>query len=544
MRQPPSFALVMPTNVVLLIAVLFVALVAAYDPAHGPINPPDPAALGFEPLPIDFRVDNVELQTMGVLPGWLRGSFYRGAPGQWPDGWWLDGLITLNVFRFSGKGVSFAMRWSEDHVFNHTRTGSPLPSFEPKAKYPGALPLAENVSFITGVAFHQVDGKLLGTTGTSAVNEIDPHTLAPLAMPFAYKDKLGAPFLAPTHTVTVDGHVLHHLVRLPGVHSKRQSSDDAHEDAAASSAQRFPRPSIVVTSIAPGSTSRTVLAEIVAPKESSPWLGSPSFQHMPLATPTYYVMLEAPCYYPLKSLPFGRVNWKGFSSNPLAGTHVRLVHRQTGNSTVFRVSHNLFAIHHLNAYEDPTTNSLVLDTIKLFPSIVPCSSAFADTTLHDMTTGWKDTMSGYEGTQPLRLTLPLDRPGAAIEPQPIGAIRGIEFPTIRPDRVGRRYRYAYACYAAETKAGYYDALMKLDVVSGTSKVWKMPRTYPGEPIFVADPRGATEDAGVVLSNVLNATSKQTFLIVLNATTMQLIARVGPTPHAIPHGFHGTYIPDI
>ena len=532
----------MPRNNPTRLSIAVLVGAAAYDPAHGPINPPDPAALGFEPVPIDLSVHNVELQREGELPPWLRGSFYRGAPGQWPDGWWLDGLITLNVFRFSAKGVHVTMRWNADHVYNHTRSGSPLPSTS-KVKYPGALPLAENASFITGVAFHRVDGRLLGSTGTSAVNEIDPHTLAPLAMPFAYNDSLGSPFLAPTHTVTIEGHVLHHLVRLPGVHPKRQPVGDGDGGAAAMPARRAAPPSVVVTSIAPGSRSRTVLAEIVAPKDSSPWAGSPSFQHMALATPTYYVMLEAPCYYPRESLTFGSVNWKGFSSNLLAGTHVRLIDRRTGNSTVFRVSHNLFAIHHLNAYEDLATNSLVLDTIKLFPSMIPCSYAFADTTLHDMVTGWKDTMSGYEGTQPLRLTLPLDRPGETIEPQPIGNARGIEFPTIRPDRIGKRYRYAYACYASDTKAGYYNALMKLDVITGSSRVWSIPRTYPGEPIFVPDPHGVAEDAGVLLSNILDAASKQTFLIVLNATTMQLIARVGPTPHAIPHGFHGAYFPD-
>ena len=48
-----------------------------------------------------------------------RGTFYRGAPGAWPDGWWLDGLITLNAFKFDGAGgVTFTQDWCRDQVYN------------------------------------------------------------------------------------------------------------------------------------------------------------------------------------------------------------------------------------------------------------------------------------------------------------------------------------------------------------------------------------------------------------------------------------------
>ena len=35
--------------------------------------------------------------------------------------------------------------------------------------------------------------------------------LSPLGGLLVYNDKLGAPFLAPTHDQIIDGHVLHHL---------------------------------------------------------------------------------------------------------------------------------------------------------------------------------------------------------------------------------------------------------------------------------------------------------------------------------------------
>jgi len=52
----------------------------------------------------------------------------------------------------------------------------------------------------------------------------------------------------------------------------------------------------------------------------------------------------------------------------------------TGISTTYPLSHNLFAIHHINAYEEGDT--LIVDTIQLFPSFVPCGTAFKMLTLN------------------------------------------------------------------------------------------------------------------------------------------------------------------
>jgi beta,beta-carotene 9',10'-dioxygenase len=71
-------------------------------------------------------------------------------------------------------------------------------------------------------------------------------------------------------------------------------------------------------------------------------------------------------------------------------------------------------------------------------------------------------------------------------------------------------------------------------------MWSVPGHYPGEPIFVADPEGASEDDGVLMTNVLDATKNVTYLLLLNATTMAEQARMGPTPHVVPHGYHGRY----
>jgi len=180
------------------------------------------------------------------------------------------------------------------------------------------------------------------------MNEIDSDTLAPLQMPFHFDDDLGAPYYAPTHAPEIDGYVLHHFVR------------NVQEDP------KMGPSGYTVTAVKPGSRTRDVLAEIDSPKASS-WRGTASFQHQTSATPDYYVMLESPCYYPNSVKPvLGQVDWAGWRWNYLVGTHIRLVNRHTGESSIYPVSKNVFSIHHINAYQDAQRNTLVFDVVQTF----------------------------------------------------------------------------------------------------------------------------------------------------------------------------------
>eukprot|EP01047_Picozoa_sp_COSAG01_P016772 COSAG01_NODE_868_length_13035_cov_4.786024_16_plen_65_part_00 len=49
-----------------------------------------------------------------------------------------------------------------------------------------------------------------------------------------------------------------------------------------------------------------------------------------------------------------------------------------------------------------------------------------------------------------------------------------------------------------------------------------------------------EDDGVLLTKVLDTRRNESALVVLNATTMTRVATAGPTPHVIPHGYHGRF----
>ena len=70
-----------------------------------------PAGLGYAPVPLNTSYANVPLEVEGVIPDWVDGTLFRGAPGYWPDGWWLDGLITLNAFKIRAGRVLYSMEY-------------------------------------------------------------------------------------------------------------------------------------------------------------------------------------------------------------------------------------------------------------------------------------------------------------------------------------------------------------------------------------------------------------------------------------------------
>ena len=62
----------------------------------------------------------------------------------------------------------------------------------------------------------------------------------------------------------------------------------------------------------------------------------------------------------------------------------------------------------------------------------------------------------------------------------------------------------------------------------------------GEPLFVPRPWSRAEDDGVVMSTVVDGKSQQSYLLVLNATTMEQIARVN-APMRVPYELHGEWM---
>jgi carotenoid cleavage dioxygenase-like enzyme len=133
-----------------------------------------------------------------------------------------------------------------------------------------------------------------------------------------------------------------------------------------------------------------------------------------------------------------------------------------------------------------------------------------------------------------RYVIDLDGDGVSWEPL---ADTDLELPRIDyRRRNGRPYRYVYG---AALNGSWLARIVKVDLERGESSGWAADGCWPGEPLFVPAPDSEAEDAGVLLSVVLDAAREASFLLVLDAATLEEVARAA-VPHAIPFSFHGQF----
>lgn len=73
----------------------------------------------------------------------------------------------------------------------------------------------------------------------------------------------------------------------------------------------------------------------------------------------------------------------------------------------------------------------------------------------------------------------------------------------------------------------------------SATVWKARDSFPSEVVFVANPNGELEDDGVLLSQVFDSNRNESYLLVLDAKTLNEVARAY-TGIRIPVSLHGQF----
>lgn len=119
-----------------------------------------------------------------------------------------------------------------------------------------------------------------------------------------------------------------------------------------------------------------------------------------------------------------------------------------------------------------------------------------------------------------------------------------EFP--RPDErfFGQPYRFAWSTGLPDaTSAEFFAAapLIRHDLAAGTQTTRSLgPDAVPGEFVFVPRSADAPEGDGWLMGYVIDRASETTDLAILDAATLEDVARVH-IPHIVPPGFHGNWI---
>ncbi len=123
--------------------------------------------------------------------------------------------------------------------------------------------------------------------------------------------------------------------------------------------------------------------------------------------------------------------------------------------------------------------------------------------------------------------------------------RGQEFPRVDERLVGRRHRYGYSVGVIEDADEHLDfganALLRHDLVAGTTQTREFRNGAAGEFVMVPSAPDAAEDDGVLIGFVHDRDRGATDLRVLDAATMDDVASVH-LPVRVPYGFHGNWVP--
>ncbi|KAG6005225.1 hypothetical protein E4U54_000376 [Claviceps lovelessii] len=116
-----------------------------------------------------------------------------------------------------------------------------------------------------------------------------------------------------------------------------------------------------------------------------------------------------------------------------------------------------------------------------------------------------------------------------------------ELPAINPGRAGKAYRYAYGV-GNGGRGIFMDCLVKTDVKTRDALIWNGPVGHtPGEPMFIPRPGGVREDDGVIMTLVLDGSGQKSYLLCLDATTLEELGRA-ETKFPIALALHGSRTP--
>lgn len=122
------------------------------------------------------------------------------------------------------------------------------------------------------------------------------------------------------------------------------------------------------------------------------------------------------------------------------------------------------------------------------------------------------------------------------------------FPRIDDRRTGLANRYGWALTNRPGEPATTDAasgVVKYDLANEFSTFHDFgPGRSTSEPVFVPASDTAGEDDGWVLSFVYDRATQSSSFVVLDATDMATdpVATIA-LPQRVPHGFHGSWLPD-
>lgn len=447
-----------------------------------------------------------ELAVQGNIPQWLVGSLIRNTPAQYEIGvrayrHWFDGLAMLYSFAFENGRVSYRNRFIQSKAHRENNETGEIKFSE----------FATNrYQTLFSRLFTAFQKPLLG--GNTSVNVA----------------RFGDRFVALTETplaMVFDRHTLETI----GVYDYDQtdaqlSTAHPHFDFARNMGITYGA-KIGISSeyrfYNLNGTKLDLLATV--PTQKLAYIHSFGITEHYILLAEYALKLPSALSLILSGKPF----IENFEWLPNEGSRFIVVDKASGKVVSEAETEAFFAFHHINAFERDG-------------EIVADFAAYSDANLVQQFYLDKLRADGasISTSEFRRYHIPLS--GGKRATYELVTDENIEFPRINYEQYnGKPYRCVFGTSVQHGTTDFYNQLTKFDVTTGAVKIWHEANCYPGEPVFVAAPETSTEDAGVVLSVVLDSQLGTSFLLVLDGQSFTEIARTR-LPQYVPLGFHGQF----
>ena len=462
------------------------------------------------------ETSNKTLTPKGTIPKWLSGTLVRNGPivvtvnGETNEHW-FDGLAMLHAFDIHDGKVVYGNKFlrSEAYykVFEEGTT-----RYLGFASDPCKILFRKNFAFFlpdspyairnANVNVAKIADAYVALTEIPLPVSFDPKTLATLGV-LDYKDELPKTRCwqsAHPHSDIEHKHSLNYMVAF-GQFSK-----------------------YIIYRVDASSSERKVIAKVP--------VNEPSYMHSFAVTDNYVILTAFPFVVtPLDLVTKGKPFITNYSWKPDLVTEFIVVDRNNGKLLGKYRTKPFFAFHHANAFEKDGV--IYLDIVTYDDAAIITGSSFYNNR--------RDVLDQIAPSKLERFSLSPEK--GTITAHTVSEEK-MEFPRINSNHDGKYYRYLYSVGFGKDALDKEDIvksnkLYKIDMESGVTLEWSEKNCSPGEPVFVASAKDNEEDAGVVLSVVLDHERHTSFLLILDGKTFKEIARAD-APHLIPTGLHGEF----
>lgn len=265
------------------------------------------------------------------------------------------------------------------------------------------------------------------------------------------------------------------------------------------------------------------------------------YMHSFSVTKNYAILFFSPIYINLVKIaktvhPFEGLDWYGDRQ-----TDVHVINLKTG-AVISMKTENTFTMHHANAYENENGN-IVLDLVTYDdPNFITSMTLdnFRDPKKRN-NISFTAKFKRYYIDMKERNVTPYSFPNAKGQE----FMTRFDFPKINEKYRAKKYCYMYGiAVKTDGKSLTKGAVVKKDVCEkGRDLAYDLDNVYFSETVFVPTPNSKDEDDGILLSSVLDANEKKSYLYIMDPKTMNVTNRA-ELPTIVPYTLHGGFFPEI